>query len=107
MKYGVSVSRIKKWNELRSDRINIGQKLTIYYPKNKEVPQNTPPAAERVNRNTTNISGNFTLYEVQPGDTLWAISRKFDGIKPEQIMQWNGIDEDIQVGQKLKIKTAD
>lgn len=29
-KYGVTVSQVKKWNNLRSDRINVGQKLIIY-----------------------------------------------------------------------------
>ena len=29
-KYGVSVSKIKKWNNLRSDRLKIGQRLVIY-----------------------------------------------------------------------------
>lgn len=29
-RYGVSVSRIKKWNRLRSNRIRVGQRLTIY-----------------------------------------------------------------------------
>lgn len=29
-KYGVSVSRIKRWNNLRSTRLRIGQRLTIY-----------------------------------------------------------------------------
>jgi len=29
-KYGVRVSQIKKWNNMRSDRLKIGQRLTIY-----------------------------------------------------------------------------
>ena len=29
-KYNVSVANIKKWNQLRSDKINIGQRLIIY-----------------------------------------------------------------------------
>lgn len=32
-KYGVTVSQIKKWNNLRSDRINVKQRLTIYRKK--------------------------------------------------------------------------
>jgi hypothetical protein len=31
-KYGVTVGQIKKWNNLRSDMIRVGQKLTIYKP---------------------------------------------------------------------------
>jgi len=29
-RYGVTVAQIKKWNALKSDRISVGQKLTIY-----------------------------------------------------------------------------
>jgi len=32
-RYGVTVAQIKKWNSLKSDRINVGQKLTIYRKK--------------------------------------------------------------------------
>ena len=30
IRYGVSVSKIKSWNRLKSDRISIGQRLLIY-----------------------------------------------------------------------------
>jgi len=109
MKYGVSVSKIKKWNKLRSDRINIGQKLVVYYPKNKKLPKKkvttvSKPVEKPEVKLTAKEKGLFTIYEVQAGDTLWAISRKFEGVKPEHIMQWNDIGEKIKIGQKLKIK---
>jgi len=106
-RYGVRVSKIKKWNNLRSDRIDINQKLTIYYPKGKKIPKKavakTTPKPE-VKLIAKEI-GKFTIYEVQPGDTLWAISKKFSDVKPEDIMAWNAIGENLSIGQKLKIKT--
>lgn len=109
MKYGVSISKIKKWNKLRSDRINIGQKLVVYYPKNKKLPKKkvveaAKPAEKPEVRLTAKEKNLYTIYEVQAGDTLWAISRKFEGVKPEHIMRWNDIGEKIKIGQKLKIK---
>ena len=107
-KYGVSVAKIKKWNDLRSDRIDINQKLTIYYPKGKQIPTKTMAKAAAPPKEETKIQKEelekYTIYEVQPGDTLWAISKRFEGVKPEQIMAWNGIGEDLSIGQKLKIK---
>ncbi len=105
--HGVRVSNIKKWNDLRSDRIDINQKLTIYLPKNKKLPSAIipPPEPESEVVLTETEKTNFTIYEVQAGDTLWAICKRFEGVKPEQIMAWNDIGEDLSIGQKLKIKT--
>ncbi len=105
--YGVGVSKLKKWNNLRSDRIDINQKLVIYLKKGKKVPQPliarvTPKPEVKLSKEERT---SFTIYEVQPGDTLWAISKRFEGVRPEQIMEWNDIGEDLSIGQKLKIKT--
>ncbi len=105
--HGVRVSNIKKWNDLKSDRIDINQKLTIYIPKSKKLPSAIipppKPTPEVVLAEAEKAS--FTIYEVQPGDTLWAICKRFEGVKPEQIMAWNDIGEDLSIRQKLKIKT--
>jgi membrane-bound lytic murein transglycosylase D len=34
--YDCNVSEVKKWNNLRSDRINVGQKLKLYVPASKQ-----------------------------------------------------------------------
>lgn len=105
--YDVGVSTLKKWNDLRSDRIDINQKLTIYLKKGKKIPSSTiaesKPKPEV--KLTEKENASFTIYEVQPGDTLWAISKQFEGVKPEEIMKWNNIGENLSIGQKLKIKT--
>ncbi|MCP4457252.1 MAG: LysM peptidoglycan-binding domain-containing protein [Cytophagales bacterium] len=105
--YGVRVSKVKKWNNLRSDRIDINQKLTIYYPKGKKMPKKA--VAKKMIRPEVILLAEgidkFTIYEVQQGDTLWAISKKFTGVKPEDIMAWNEIGATLSIGQKLKIKT--
>ncbi len=105
--YGVRVSKIKKWNNLRSDRIDINQKLTIYYLKGRSTPTKT--IAKKTPKPEVKLLakeiGKFTIYEVQSGDTLWAISKKFADVKPEDIMSWNSIGEKLSIGQKLKIKT--
>lgn len=107
-RYGVSISKIKKWNKLRSDRIDINQKLTIYYPKGKALPRAEVVKAKPKEEEPEKLDemGSFTIYVVQPGDTLWAISKRFEGVKPEQIMAWNNIGEDLSIGQKLKIKVV-
>lgn len=46
----------------------------------------------------------YDWYRVQSGDSLWAISRKFN-VSPEQIKQWNNLSSDkLKPGVRLKMK---
>lgn len=90
-KYGVRVSQLKQWNNLRSNNLKIGQRLTIY-PKNHGVSNTTSPAKKVVN-----TEGKKT-YKVKSGDSLWSIAQKFSGVSVQDIKDWNDIS-----GNKLKI----
>lgn len=50
--------------------------------------------------------GKYVYYQVKDGDTLWSISRKFEGVSEKDIMALNNISNAryIAVGQKLKIQ---
>lgn len=106
-RYGVRVSSIKQWNNLYSDRINIGQELVIYVSKNKKDQTKALPVveAEKEKIDTTPKPGKGTsqTYTVKSGESLWLIARKFPGVSAENIMEWNGITDKISPGQKLKI----
>ena len=44
------------------------------------------------------------IYEVQPGDTLWNIAQKIDGVSVDDIIRMNGLkDKNLKVGMKLKV----
>ena len=44
------------------------------------------------------------IYLVQPGDTLWDISRKYEGLSIEKIKKLNNLKSNtIKPGQKLVI----
>lgn len=97
IKHKVSVAQIKKWNNLgSSNMIREGQLLKIYT-------KGSAPASATVASNTQRqpLNGKQT-YTVQPGDTLWTISRKFDGLTIEKIKSLNNLEDNkIQPGQKL------
>jgi membrane-bound lytic murein transglycosylase D len=91
-RYKVRLEDLRKWNNLRSNMIRTGQKLTIWViPSTK-----TQASAAPVTSSTGNI------YVVQDGDTLWDISRKFKGLTVEKLKTLNNLkDNQLSPGMKL------
>ncbi len=107
-RHNVKVSQIQAWNNLSGTRINIGQKLMIYGKKStnktqKQKPKNKVEPKETTKPNLTFNSGKYTTYTVKSGDNLWLIAKKYAGVSAQNIMDFNGIDGNLDVGQKLKI----
>jgi membrane-bound lytic murein transglycosylase D len=91
-RHGVTVTQIKSWNNLSSNLIRVGQTLKI----NSRMSSN-------IASTQTNSSGQ-TTYTVQPGDSLWIISRKHEGLTVEQIKRLNNLNSNnIKPCQKLII----
>lgn len=101
MNHRVSIRQLKEWNNLKSDRINVGQQLIIY---TKEQIKSTAPASNGVVKEQKLEPGTYTEYTVKQGDSLWSISQQFPGVTVNDIMRWNNIGERIDIGQVLKIK---
>ncbi len=100
-KFGVRVSELKRWNGLKTSRLKIGQRLSVY-PKKLRGTSVTP---KKKTVKTVAGNGPFEVYTVLKGDSLWSISQKFKNISVDQIKKWNGIwnVKDIKPGTKLKI----
>jgi len=50
-------------------------------------------------------SNKFLFHVVQPGDTLWNIARRYEGVTVEEIKDMNNLrNSAIKVGTKLKLK---
>ncbi len=97
-RYHVRISDLRKWNNIRGSMIRVGQSLTIYV--NGGAPSQ-PVASKPVIKTAAN--GN-KMYVVQPGDTLWDISRKLSGVSIEEIKKLNSLtSNNIKPGQELII----
>ncbi len=97
-RYGVSVAHIREWNNIRGNIIKPGQNIAIWLPasnsgnSSKSVASNNSPQALPDSK----------TYMVQPGDTLWEISKKYDGLTIEKIKKLNNLKtNNIKPGQKL------
>ena len=90
-KYGCTVENLKKWNNLTTTNLSIGQKLKV-----------SPPAASKSQSKTTSGS---VVHTVKSGDNLWDISKKY-GVSVEQIKKLNGLTDKsvLKIGQKITIK---
>jgi membrane-bound lytic murein transglycosylase D len=104
--YSVSMGDLIAWNSLESNNIIVGQKLRVNAPAgendSKSVAQKTPSK-----ENQTKPEGDLKLvfYTVKPGDSLWSISQKYDGVTIDQLKEWNKISGSagLKVGQKIKL----
>jgi membrane-bound lytic murein transglycosylase D len=124
--FGVRLSDLRYWNDIYSNTIRVGQKLSIFVDPSKadalsalnsmtfEQKQknsgNTLQTVPAQTKATSNIIAendqDYIYYTVQDGDTIWDIVKKFDKVSTLEVLSLNGISDPgrIQVGQKLKIK---
>jgi membrane-bound lytic murein transglycosylase D len=95
-RHGVRVEDMKKWNNLSSNTIRAGQKLKIWTMPGQQ--ERLPIASTSP---VTNPASGSKTYTVQPGDTLWDISKK-QGLSVEKIKSLNNLkSNELKPGQKL------
>ena len=101
-RYHVRVSDIQEWNNLRSSRINIGQKLVIYTNRKPKAPSKPKPKPPK----ETVSDANYVYHVVREGDTLWDIANEYSGVSVDQILELNKEvnTKSLKPGQKIKIK---
>lgn len=102
IRYGVRVDDLKKWNNLGSNTIRIGQPLNVWLKPHSEPPALLASASPKTVIPVP-LPGS-KMYTVQPGDTLWDISKKFEGLTIEKIKTLNNLSTSkLKPGQKLII----
>jgi len=121
--YDVSITDLRYWNDIHRNVIRAGQRLAIYKRKAKadrykDIDNMTleqkqaftgkpvPTLQAQSTVQNSNYSGEYVVYTVKSGDSLWDIAKKFPGVTGNDIMQLNNITNVslIKPGQQLKIK---
>ena len=92
----VSVANLKKWNNLNSDLIRVGQKLSIK--------GGSSSGGSNSSGSSSSGSSNSTkTYTVKSGDSLSKIASQ-NGTTVAKLKSWNNLKSDtIYIGQKLSI----
>ncbi len=98
-RHRVRVEDLRKWNNIRGNMIRTGQRLNIWIAPSRKVIQTLSKSTQTT---ATAILPNDKTYIVQPGDTLWDISKKFQGITIEKIKSLNKLKSNrLEPGMKL------
>jgi LysM repeat protein len=95
-KYNVSIAEIKSWNNLESNNLSVGQKLTIYPSEENNSEQQSIVVDNETQKNT--------YYTVKSGDSLFRIAQEHD-MEVEELKELNNLSSNtIRVGQKLTVR---
>ena len=100
-KYRVRIADIKAWNNLSSDLIRVNQRLNVWVNQSYYTQENTyQPSSEILVKPMPSDK----VHLVQPGDSLWKISRQYEGLTIDKIKELNNLkSNNIKPGQKLII----
>jgi len=92
--HNVHVFEIKKWNKLKSTKLDIGDKLVIYVKKDGLL-----TAKKKI------LIKNE--YVIQKGDTLWDIAQKYSGLSVWKIKAINNMENDnLKPGTTILLPTS-
>ena len=98
-RYRVSVAALRQTNKLASSRIIAGNTLLI------------PIAADRLSQKAldsggpvTPLTGSGRVHQVEQGDTLWSIARRYQ-VRIQELLSWNQIkiDQVLSLNQTLLV----
>jgi murein DD-endopeptidase MepM/ murein hydrolase activator NlpD len=99
-RFGLSLEAMKAQNGLKSEQINIGQRLRVSPPTGAPAAR---PAVSQPVQNTIQ-RGADVRHTVAAGETLWSISRRYK-VTVDDIKRSNGLNsENIQTGQVLLVR---
>ncbi|MDR2920664.1 MAG: LysM peptidoglycan-binding domain-containing protein [Tannerella sp.] len=128
--YGVTAQNIRRWNQLKSNRVPVGRKLTIHIDNGgiayaaktsetsssekekdvvietstKQVAEKKVSTAAQTTKKVPDTNSKLVSYKVQSGDSLYSISKKYPGVTVAQIQSANNMSNSkIRVGQVIKI----
>lgn len=102
--HGMKVQDLIDLNNLSSNQIKPGQKLQVVKTSDTVTSQSKTNTSNTTAK-TGAIAGSSTTYTVKSGDSLWSISRQFDGLTIDKLKELNGLTSNaLDVGQVLKIR---
>lgn len=96
-RYGVTVSRLKDWNDLRSNKIFVDQRLKVVSMVDK---------GEIEVEGDADVQENATTHKVRRGESLFSIAEDY-GVTIDNLKEWNDLSgSSIDAGQTLIVNAS-
>jgi len=108
---GTTISSLKEINQLKNDKLKIGQILKVSpsakaEKKSTETAKATKKVADTIAEKSI-AEGESQFYTIKSGDNPWKIAKQFH-IKVDEFLELNHLDEEkaknLKVGEKVRIK---
>ena len=108
-KHRTTVANIKRWNNLKSNTIHVGQRLYIYGSAGKSSSSGSTTSknsgsSKSTPSTTTTPSSSASYYTVKSGDTLSGIATK-TGVSLKTIYKLNNLNAKSKIYPGMKIRT--
>jgi LysM repeat protein len=96
-RHGLSVAQLRQLNDLRSDKLRIGQKLKLSDADNRTDVANAPGSGKTSSRNAVE------QHVVKKGETLSTIARRYH-VTVNELKRLNGLrSANLKIGQRLAL----
>ena len=103
-KHRTTVANIKRWNNLKSNTIHVGQRLYIYGPAGKSSSSSSGGSSKTTTQKSSSPSSTASYYTVKSGDTLGGIAKK-TGVSLNTLYKLNGLNAKSKIYPGMKIRT--
>jgi membrane-bound lytic murein transglycosylase D len=105
-KHRTTVNNIKRWNNLKSNTIHVGQRLYIYGAAGKPSGSSSSSTTTQKSSSSSSSSASTTAsyYTVKSGDTLGGIAKK-TGVSLNTLYKLNGLNAKSVIRPGMKIRT--
>lgn len=106
-KYNCSVRDLMAWNNLRSTRLNPGDRLKVYSKQAASSIAKSTPSNSSIKKETPKVSnGKYQFHTVKSGDTLWDIAKMYNNTTVNELKRLNSHlnFKRLKPGMQLKVK---
>ncbi len=98
--YKVTINDIKRWNNLKSNKLIAGKTLKIYTNDRIDLKNFSNKKNFIKNKSTDEVK----IHKVKEGESLWTIAKLYK-VLVSDIISWNNLKSDkLKIGQILKIR---